>query len=166
MEAEERGSSQEKQEDNVGSKDLLEKLREQLYSSNGSIRRQSGYNLSWMQEDGLEILKAALFGDSPVTTRNAAAYGMRNMRGRMKKMAFAILKQGLKHRKTDIREACSHALSLANRKSREISSESGKIEIREISRRRTSRGKIRGRMHERNRRPGYGRVSSRRSRRP
>jgi len=113
MEAErKKRSNREKQEDNEGSKNLLERLREQLYSSNGSIRRQAGFNLSWMQEDGLEILKASLFGDSPTATKNAAAYGLRKMRGRMKKMALETLTEGLQHQNSSVRDVCNKALSL------------------------------------------------------
>ena len=69
---------------------LLEKLQGQLHSSNASIRRRAAYNLSWMQEDGLDILKSTLFKECAVTTKNAAAYGLRKMQGRMKKMAYLI----------------------------------------------------------------------------
>jgi len=105
----EKHSGQEKTEDSTK---LLRKLGEQLYSSNGSIRRQAGFNLSWMQEDGLEILKGALFGDSPITTRNAAAYGLRKVHGRMKKMALEVFKQGREHQQRSIREVCTKALIL------------------------------------------------------
>ena len=43
---------------------LLKKLKEQLSSSDASNRRKAAFNLSWMQEDGLEILKEALTGNS------------------------------------------------------------------------------------------------------
>lgn len=91
---------------------LLEKLQDQLHSSDASSRRRAAFNLSWLQEDGLEVLKSALFGTAPVTTKNAAAYGLRKMRGRMKKMALDILKQGLKHRESSTREVSRHALRL------------------------------------------------------
>ena len=91
---------------------LLEKLRDQLHSSDASNRRRAAFNLSWLQEDGLEILKNALFGSTHVTTKNAATYGLRKMRGRMKKMALEILKQGLKHRDSSTREVSRHALRL------------------------------------------------------
>ncbi len=117
MEAEKtRRSRKEEQQNNEGSKNLLEKLREQLYSSNGSIRRQAGFNLSWMQEDGLEILKGALFSNSPTTTKNAAAYGLRKMRGRMKKMALETLKEGLQHQNGTTRNVCTMALKLMGEK--------------------------------------------------
>jgi hypothetical protein len=95
---------------------LLRKLREQLYSSDASNRRRAAYKLSWMQEDGLDILKTALFGNCPVPTRNAAAYGLRKMRGRMKKMALGILQKGMKHHDTSTREICRNALQLLGQK--------------------------------------------------
>ena len=49
-----RQSDREKDEEAVK---LLEKLQDQLQSSDASIRRRAAFNLSWMQEDGLEILK-------------------------------------------------------------------------------------------------------------
>lgn len=95
---------------------LLRKLREKLYSSDASNRRRAAFKLSWMQEDGLDILKDALFGDSPVPTKNAAAYGLRKMRGRMKKMALEILEQGMKRHDTSTAEICRNALRLLGQK--------------------------------------------------
>ena len=95
---------------------LLRKLREQLYSTDASNRRRAAYKLSWMQEDGLDILKAALFGNCPVPSKNAAAYGLRKMRGRMKKMALEVLEKGLKHRDNAIRGICSNALQMLGQK--------------------------------------------------
>jgi hypothetical protein len=95
---------------------LLEKLQEQLRSSDASNRRRAAFNLSWMQEDGLEILKGALFGNDNVTTKNAATYGLRKMRGRMKKMALEVLNQGLKNRDSTTREVSRNALQLLGRK--------------------------------------------------
>ena len=95
---------------------LLEKLQEQLRSSDASNRRRAAFNLSWMQEDGLEILKEALIGSDLITTKNAAAYGLRKMRGRMKKMALEVLNQGLKHRDSSTRQVCSSALQLLGQK--------------------------------------------------
>ncbi|MHC4496329.1 MAG: hypothetical protein ACYSYM_10960 [Planctomycetota bacterium] len=43
---------------------LLRKLAEQLQSSDASTRRRAAYNLSWMQEDGLEILKGLKHRDN------------------------------------------------------------------------------------------------------
>jgi hypothetical protein len=148
-------SGREKNEEAVK---LLEQLREKLYVDDISAARRAAFNLSWKQEDGLDILKEALFNNSPRTAKIAAVYGLRNMQGRMKKPALALLEQGLKHRNTDIRNACSHALSLISQGTREKSPserlpKSGRLEIREIRGRRPSRGQIRTRgMHERNHR--------------
>ncbi len=95
---------------------LLKKLREQLYSPDASNRRRAAHKLSWMQEDGLDILKAALFDHYPVPTKNAAAYGLRKMQGRMKKMALEILEQGLNDRNAATAEICRNALQLLGQK--------------------------------------------------
>jgi hypothetical protein len=95
---------------------LLEKLQEQLRSSDASNRRRAAFNLSWMQEDGLDILKGALFGSDNITTKNAAAYGLRKMRGRMKKIALEVLNQGLKHRDSSTRQVSRNAVQLLGQK--------------------------------------------------
>jgi len=100
---------------------LLEKLREQLYSSNPSIRRQAAFHLSWMQEDGLEILREALFSDFPARIKNAAAYGLRKMRGRMTKMSLDVFEQGLHHADSAIREICRSAFLRMGKKTEEKS---------------------------------------------
>jgi hypothetical protein len=146
MEAEKTKRSHKEEQNNEGSKNLLEKLREQLYSSNGSIRRQAGFNLSWMQEDGLEILKGSLFGDSPTTTKNAAAYGLRNMRGRMKKPALETLREGLRHQNSTVRNVCTKALELMGEKTPAIKPTAkraapAKLKIKEIPRRTSKRRK-------------------------
>ncbi len=158
----EKHSGQQKSEDSTN---LLRKLREQLYSSNGSIRRQAGFNLSWMQEDGLEILKGVLFGDSPVTTKSAAAYGLRKVHGRMKKMALEIFKQGREHQQSSIREVCTKSLILMGQitpKKPPAKKAAGKLRIKEIPKktrpkRRISAGTPAGssprRVQSRNRRP-------------
>ena len=94
---------------------LLAKLREQLYCSNISTVRQSAFNLSWMQEDGLDILKEALYGNSPRRTKGAAAYGLRKMRGRMRKQAEEVLVNGLKHPDAKTAEICGNALLVLKR---------------------------------------------------
>ena len=91
---------------------LLEKLREQLHSSNTSTARQAAFNLSWMQDDGLDILKEALFGDTARRTKSAAVYGLRKMRGRMKKIGLGVLSAGLKCSDSDTAYACQNALAL------------------------------------------------------
>ena len=45
---------------------LLIKLRVKLLSDDISTARQAALNLSWKQEDGLAILKEALFGKAVV----------------------------------------------------------------------------------------------------
>lgn len=92
--------------------DLLDKLREQLYSDNISTARRTAFNLSWMQEDGLDILKEALFSNTPRATKNAAAYGLRKMGGRMKKKALEVLRQGLIDADAGTKEVISRAFLL------------------------------------------------------
>ncbi|HNY79249.1 MAG: hypothetical protein RBS72_16575 [Sedimentisphaerales bacterium] len=117
---------------------LLAKLREQLYSSNISIVRQSAFNLSWMQEDGLDILTEALFGNSPRRTKGAAAYGLRKMRGRMRKQAEETLIEGLKHPDSKTAEICGNALIVLKRgkrtgkPGRPAKARNTKFQIREI----------------------------------
>lgn len=113
---------------------LLGQLREKLCSDDISTARRAGFNLSWMQEDGLDILKEVLFGGSPRSTKTAAAYGLRSMHGRMKKMALEVLQQGLEH--TNTRDVCSKALTLLKDKGR------GKLVSRGTAR--ADRFKIRG----------------------
>jgi hypothetical protein len=92
--------------------ELLRKLREKLLSDNISTARVAALNLSWKQEDGLAILKEALFGNYPRTAKKAAAYGLRSMNGRMQKMASEVLKQGLRHRDRTTKAACIKSISL------------------------------------------------------
>ena len=94
------------------SMELLEKLQGQLHSTNASIRRRAAYNLSWLQEDGLDILKNVLYGNFSVTSKNASAYGLRKMQGRMKKMAYEVLMEGLKRQDGTTSEICRNALLL------------------------------------------------------
>jgi hypothetical protein len=99
-------------EKDQGAIELLERLREKIYCDNPSAARHAAFNLSWMQEDGLEILKEALFSNAPRTAKGAAAYGLRKMRGRMKKPAFALLEEGLKHENEGTCQVCARALML------------------------------------------------------
>ena len=116
---------------------LLAKLKEQLRSSDASNRRRAAFNLSWMQEDGLEILKEALLGNDHITTKNAAAYGLRKMHGRMKKLALDVINQGLKHRDSSTRQVSRSALQLLGQKVPAVSVSqkpaAKKSRIREIS---------------------------------
>ena len=102
----------ERQRDEATVKVLI-KLRDKLLSNNISTARMAAFNLSWKQEDGLAILKEALFGDYPRTTKKAAAYGLRSMNGRMQIMGLEVLEQGLKHRDRTTKAACVKSLSLA-----------------------------------------------------
>lgn len=99
-------------EKDEASMELLEKLQGQLHSTNASIRRRAAYNLSWMQEDGLDILKTVLFGNFSVTAKNASSYGLRKMQGRMKKKALEVLMEGLKKQDRSTSDICRNALLL------------------------------------------------------
>ncbi len=90
----------------------LEQLREKVYADNPSVARHAAFNLSWMQEDGYDILKEALFSTACRATKGAAAYGLRKMRGRMKKNGIALLVEGLKHSNEGTRQVCARALLL------------------------------------------------------
>jgi hypothetical protein len=92
--------------------ELLERLREKIYCDNPSAARHAAFNLSWTQEDGFEILKEAVFSNAPRAAKGAAAYGLRKMRGRMKKQAFELLEEGLKHANEGTRQVCARALLL------------------------------------------------------
>jgi hypothetical protein len=83
-----------------------------LLSDDISTARLAASNLSWKQEDGLAILTEALFGSYPRTAKKAAAYGLRSMNGRMRKMAAEVLEQGLKHRDRTTKAACIKSISL------------------------------------------------------
>jgi hypothetical protein len=90
----------------------LAELREKLHSDDINVARQAAFHLSWMQEDGLEILAEALLGDFPRTAKKAATYGLRNMHGRMKTLGEAVLTRGLTHANRTTRDACSKAIYL------------------------------------------------------
>ncbi len=92
--------------------ELLEELKKKLYSDDITIARPAAHKLSWMQEDGLAILREALFGSHPRTVKKAAAYGLRSMKGRMKKLALEVLEGGLKHRNRTTKAVCEKALFL------------------------------------------------------
>ena len=96
--------------------ELLKNLRAKMLSDNISTARVAAYNLSWLQDDGLTILKEALFGDYPKTEKKAAAYGLRNMKGRMKKLAIEVLEQGQQNADKTTREACAKSLYLMQNK--------------------------------------------------
>ena len=115
----------------------LRQLREKLLSNNISTARVAGHNLSWLQEDGLAILKEVLFGDYSRDAKRAAAYGLRSMHGRMKKMAAEVLEQGLEHSDRTTKDACVKSLAIlkgeAPKKSgSDKKSGSGKFRIKEV----------------------------------
>lgn len=109
--------------------EVLERLRDKLYCDSISHARRTAFNLSWMQEDGLEILKEALFNCSPRRTKTAAAYGLRRMRGRMKKEALSVLDEGVKHNNAGIRDVSSNALTLLKRQDQAESGSQDRIEV-------------------------------------
>ena len=118
----------------------LRQLREKLFSEDISTARLAGFNLSWMQEDGLAILKEALFGNYPKTTKKAAAYGLRSMHGRMKKPGAEVLEQGRSHSDRMTREACAKALAIMNGQlPKRSGSKRQKDKIREVAHRRGTR---------------------------
>jgi hypothetical protein len=140
-------SGREKDEDAIR---LLEKLRQQLYFPNLTAIRQSAFHLSWLQEDGLDILKEALFSNSSRKTKSAAAYGLRKMRGRMAKMAIEVLKEGTKHSNNITATTCENALKVLNQKGKKKRPSSKKkrhrprFEIRDIpakNKKKTSRSR-------------------------
>jgi len=91
---------------------LLRKLKDRLIAGDISSARLAALRLAWMQEDGLVILKEALFGKHSRTAKKAAAYGLRSMNGRMKKLGRGVLDEGLKHRDRTTKAACVKALFL------------------------------------------------------
>jgi hypothetical protein len=106
---ERRPSGREKDEAAVA---LLAQLRQKLHAQEISAARKAAFNLSWMQEDGLEILTEALFGGFARDTKRAAAYGLRSMNGRMRKLAMETLEKGLTHSNRITKEACTKSLLL------------------------------------------------------
>ena len=133
-------SGREKDEEAVK---LLARLREKLYCDNSSVARRTAFNLSWMQEDGLDVLKEALFSNGTRTTKSAAAYGLRNMHGRMKNMARAVLDEGMESSNRDTRKVSKNAIDLLEgkppkkpfRRKYEGRRRPGRFEIREVSNR-------------------------------
>ena len=110
MKSEEQKSS--RREKDQAAIELLRQLTRKLCSNDITTARLAAFNLSWMQEDGLAILTQVLLGDFSRTSKKAAAYGLRSMKGRMRKMALEVLEQGLKHRDRTTKAACVKALSL------------------------------------------------------
>jgi len=90
----------------------LAELREKLHTEDVSVARKAAFHLSWMQEDGLDILKEALFGNFSRTTKLAAGYGLRSMNGRMRKMAEEVFTEGLTRSSRSTKETCAKSLLL------------------------------------------------------
>ena len=116
--------------------ELLAQLRNKLHIEEISTARKAAFHLSWMQEDGLEILAEALVGNFPRTTKKAAAYGLRSMHGRMRRLAEAVLTRGLTHSNRVTKEACQKALSL-------MKGQGGKKKAGQRGKRRSGRHEIR-----------------------
>lgn len=121
-------SGREKDEESIR---LLARLRDKLYSDNTSVARRAAFNLSWMQEDGLDILKETLFSGATRKAKSAAAYGLRRMHGRMEKAALKVFNEGLKYTNNDTRKVCQNALLQLDEKAQEKSLP--EIKIKEIS---------------------------------
>jgi HEAT repeat protein len=105
---------------------LLAQLKEKLYIGDMSKARRAAHNLSWMQEAGFEILKNALLDKSSIGTKISAAYGLRSMRGRMKKMALEVLLEGLKSPNANTRRVCTKTALMMTAKSKPKSKPSPK----------------------------------------
>jgi len=96
--------------------ELLRQLTRKLCSNDITTARLAAFNLSWMQEDGLAILTQVLLGDFSRTSKKAAAYGLRSMKGRMRNMALEVLEKGTRQRDRTTKAACIKALSLVKDK--------------------------------------------------
>lgn len=102
------------QEKHEAALEALRKLKDRLVSGDISDARLAAFKLAWMQEDGLILLKEILYGNYERNAKKAAAYGLRSMNGRMKKLGRAVLEEGLKHRNRTTKAACVKALFLMN----------------------------------------------------
>jgi len=147
---------------------LLAQLRQKLHADEISFARKAAFNLSWMQEDGLDILREALLGNTPRRSKSAAAYGLRKMRGRMRKKAEETLVEGMAHPDRATAETCRNALivlkrgkSAPKRPPRPTGRGGGTFEIREVPGRDDDRSRGR-RPPQRGRRPDDHTPSSRR----
>ncbi|MCP4456191.1 MAG: hypothetical protein GY809_32435 [Planctomycetes bacterium] len=117
--------------------ELLVTLREQLHSTNTTVARQTAFNLSWLQEDGFDILKEALFLTKSKRTKNAATYGLRKMRGRMSKPGLSLIEQGAEGDDPVTAEICKSALDVYHNRHKPRrpvpqKRRTSRIEIREV----------------------------------
>lgn len=126
--------------------ELLEELRQKLYNENSSVARRAAFNLSWMQEDGLEILEEALFSKASRRTKSAACYGLRNMHGRMKKIAAEAIIKGVQSSNSGTKDVCITAVKLMQRTPQEKKAKPQKN-------RKFGKYKIKEMRHKRKRRP-------------
>jgi hypothetical protein len=122
--------SSEKERDEAAVEQLRQ-LTRKLCSNDITTARLAAHNLSWMQEDGLAILTETLMGNYSRTTKKAAAYGLRSMKGRMKKLALEVLEQGLRHRDRTTKAACVKALSLIKNGARKKDASQSKPDSKE-----------------------------------
>jgi len=99
--------------------ELLEELRQKLYNENTSVARRAAFNLSWMQEDGYEILEEALYSKASRRTKSAACYGLRNMHGRMKKIGAELILKGVQSSDNGTKDVCITAVKLMERPAQE-----------------------------------------------
>lgn len=90
----------------------LKELSIGLFSEDITKARLAARNLAWMQDDGLLILRQALLGEYSRTSKKSAAYGLRSMQGRMKKLGVEVLEQGLQSRNPTTKAACKKSLAL------------------------------------------------------
>jgi hypothetical protein len=125
--------------------ELLEELRQKLYNDNSSVARRAAFNLSWMQEDGLEILEEALFSNASRRVKSAACYGLRSMHGRMKKVAAELIRKGSQSSDDGTRDVCITAIGLMERPPAEKKAKPkkqprrGRFQIREMKGRKKRR---------------------------
>ncbi|MBN1796849.1 MAG: hypothetical protein JW804_09275 [Sedimentisphaerales bacterium] len=127
---------------------LLEELREKLHCDNSSVARRAAFELSWKQEDGIEILGEALFSKSSLRAKSAACYGLRNMHGRMRKLSMIVINKGAESNDRNIRQTCKKALELieqspSRRSKPKKKHKEKKYEIREVRPRRHKKPKRR-----------------------
>ena len=116
----------------------LEQLRQKLHSAEvSSAKRLAALDLSWMQEDGLEIFEEALFSNASRKTKNAACYGLRKMHGRMRQKALKMLEKGAKAKNIGTKEMSRHALQILEEQKQgkgKRRSSRGRFRIKEIPR--------------------------------
>jgi hypothetical protein len=95
---------------------LLAQLKEKLYCGDMSKARRAAHNLSWKQEAGFDILKEGLLGRTSIGTKIAAAYGLRSVRGRMRKKVLEVLLEGLKSSNANTRRVCTKTALMLTKK--------------------------------------------------